>query len=120
MPLGDGRSDVLRRIEGLEGTVRMVHEWTVRFNYGRTRPWVMRHTEDREDRTDEIITAIAGPDMLVLRGARLPHAQDGHHVDEFDVVRRRDLHLLDDVVPQPRADPATAQGAAPASTRRSR
>ncbi|NUS40173.1 MAG: glycoside hydrolase family 15 protein [Terrabacter sp.] len=86
MPLGDGRSDVLRRIEGLEGTVRMVHEWTVRFNYGRTRPWVARHTDDREGRTDEIITAIAGPDMLVLRGARLPHAQDGHHVDEFDVA----------------------------------
>ena len=85
MPLGDGRSDVLRRIEGLDGTVRMVHEWTVRFNYGRTRPWVMRDTEDLGDRTDEIITAIAGPDMLVLRGARLPHAQDGHHVDEFDV-----------------------------------
>ncbi|MBC9823319.1 glycoside hydrolase family 15 protein [Terrabacter sp. MAHUQ-38] len=85
MPLGDGRSDVLRRVEGLEGTVRMVHEWTVRFNYGRTRPWVMRDTEDLEGRTDEIITAIAGPDMLVLRGARLPHAQDGHHVDEFDV-----------------------------------
>lgn len=86
MPLGDGRSDVLRRIEGLEGTVRMVHEWTVRFNYGRTRPWVARHSDDREGRTDEIITAIAGPDMLVLRGARLPHARDGHHVDEFDVM----------------------------------
>ncbi len=86
MPLGDGRSDLLRRVEGLEGTVRMVHEWTVRFDYGRTRPWVTRHTDDREDRTDEIITAIAGPDMLVLRGARLPHAQDGHHVDEFDVA----------------------------------
>ncbi|MEW1953690.1 glycoside hydrolase family 15 protein [Terrabacter sp. NPDC080008] len=86
MPLGDGRSDLLRRIEGVEGTVRMLHEWTVRFNYGRTRPWVARHTDDREDRTDEIITAIAGPDMLVLRGARLPHAQDGHHVDEFDVA----------------------------------
>ena len=86
MPLGDGRSDLLRRIEGVEGTVRMVHEWIVRFNYGRTRPWVARHTDDREDHTDEIITAIAGPDMLVLRGARLPHAQDGHHVDEFDVT----------------------------------
>ncbi len=91
MPLGDGRSDLLRRVEGLDGTVRMVHEWTVRFNYGRTRPWVMRHTEDREDHTDEIITAIAGPDMLVLRGARLPHAQNGHHVDEFDVVAGQTL-----------------------------
>ncbi|EWT01845.1 glucoamylase [Intrasporangium oryzae NRRL B-24470] len=86
MPLGDGRADILRRIEGIEGTVRMTHEWVVRFGYGRTRPWVTRHTEDREGRTDEIITAVAGPDMLVLRGARLPHAQDGHHVDEFDVA----------------------------------
>ena len=86
MPLGDGRSDLLRRIEGLEGTVRMLHEWTVRFDYGRTRPWVARHTDERIDRTDEVITAIAGPDMLVLRGARLPHAQKGHHVDEFDVT----------------------------------
>jgi GH15 family glucan-1,4-alpha-glucosidase len=85
MPLSDGRADVLRRVEGLSGTVRMTHEWVVRFGYGATRPWVTRHTEDREGRTDEIITAIAGPDMLVLRGARLPHARDGHHVDEFDV-----------------------------------
>ncbi len=91
MPLADGRSDVLRRVEGVEGTVRMVHEWTVRFNYGRTRPWVMRHHDDLEDRTDEIITAIAGPDMVVLRGARLPHAQAGHHVDEFDVVAGQTL-----------------------------
>ena len=35
---------------------------------------------------DKVITAVAGPDMLVLRGTRLPHAHDGHHVDEFDVA----------------------------------
>lgn len=85
MPLGDGRSDVLRRVEGVRGTVRMQHEWTVRFGYGATRPWISRHVEERESGVDEVITAVAGPDMLVLRGARLPHAQDGHHVDEFDV-----------------------------------
>lgn len=85
MPLGDGRSDVLRRVEGVRGTVRMQHEWTVRFGYGATRPWISRHVEERESGVDEVITAVAGPDMLVLRGARLPHAQDGHHVDEFGV-----------------------------------
>ena len=119
MPLGDGRSDLLRRIEGLEGTVRMLHEWTVRFDYGRTRPWVARHTDERIDRTDEVITAIAGPDMLVLRGARLPHAQKGHHVDEFDVTAAR---------PSPsrrRGSAATTpsrhrSGSGPASARRSR
>jgi GH15 family glucan-1,4-alpha-glucosidase len=85
MPIADGRADVLRRVEGLEGSVRMVHEWVVRFGYGQTRPWVTRRRDDREGRSDHIISAIAGPDMLVLRGQRLPHSRDGHHVDEFDV-----------------------------------
>lgn len=86
MPLGDGRADVLRRIEGVRGTVRIRHEWIVRFGYGLMRPWVSRHTEEREAGIDEVITAVAGPDMLVLRGARLPRAEDGRHVDEFDVA----------------------------------
>ncbi len=32
-----------------------------------------------------MITAVAGPDQLVLRGPRLPNADDHRHVDEFDV-----------------------------------
>jgi uncharacterized protein (TIGR03083 family) len=86
MPMADGRADVLRRVEGLEGSVRMVHEWVVRFGYGETRPWVSRRSDDREGRTDTIISAVAGPDMLVLRGQRLPRSSDGRHVDEFDVT----------------------------------
>ena len=82
MPLGDGRADVVRRVEGVRGTVRMYHEWIVRFGYGKIRPWVTRRRDD-EDR--EIISAIAGPDMVVLRGSRLPEAEDGRHVDTFDV-----------------------------------
>jgi GH15 family glucan-1,4-alpha-glucosidase len=85
MPMGDGRADVLRRIEGVSGTVRLRHEWIVRFGYGKAQPWVSRHREEREAGIDEIITAVAGPDMIVLRGARMPRAEDGRHVDEFDV-----------------------------------
>jgi GH15 family glucan-1,4-alpha-glucosidase len=81
MPVNDSRADVIRRIEGVEGTLRMAHEWAVRFDYGRVRPWV--HRERRGDR--ELIVAIAGPDKLVLRGPRMPVAVDGHHRDEFDV-----------------------------------
>ena len=84
MPVGDGRSDVIRRVEGLEGTVRMRHEWVVRFGYGKVKPWVSRSPGHRLD--TGVITAIAGPDMLVLRGDRLPQAEDGHHRDEFDVA----------------------------------
>ncbi len=32
-----------------------------------------------------MITAVAGPDRLILRGHRLPVAEDGRHVDEFEV-----------------------------------
>ena len=107
MPLGDGRADIVRRIEGVTGTVRMRNEWVVRFGYGQTRPWVTHALPntpstdlsgrpvaqaephgpaDPGESQEAVIRAVAGPDMLVLRGPRLPHPEDGHHVDEFDVV----------------------------------
>jgi len=86
MPLGDGRADVVRQIEGVTGTVRIRHEWVVRFGYGKVRPWVSRRTDAPEAGSGKLISAIAGPDMLVLRGTRLPHAVDGRHTDEFDVA----------------------------------
>ncbi len=83
MPIGDGRADIIRKVEGIDGTVRMQHDWVVRFNYGKVRPWVHRTVDPAGQ---EVIAAIAGPDMLVLRGTRLPHPEDGHHVDEFDIA----------------------------------
>ena len=85
MPLADDRADLVRRIIGVEGEVRMRHDWSVRFGYGKIRPWVSRH----QAHGIEVITAVAGPDKLVLRGSRLPVATDGHHADEF-VVRPGD------------------------------
>ena len=81
MPTGDGRADLVRRITCVSGTVRMRHDWVVRYDYGRIRPWVSRHHSHGE----ETITAVAGPDKVILRGPRLPVASDGHHRDEFDV-----------------------------------
>jgi len=86
MPIGDGRADLVRRIEGVSGTVRIRHEWVVRFAYGKVRPWVSRRADAPQFGSGEMISAIAGPDMLVLRGSRLPHAVDGRHEDEFDVA----------------------------------
>src|SRR3954464_7561259 len=40
MPVGDNRADLVRRVIGVEGTVRMQHEWVVRLGYGKIRPWV--------------------------------------------------------------------------------
>ncbi len=82
MPIDDGRADLVRRVEGVSGSVEMYHEWVVRFGYGKVRPWVTRR-KDEDGR--EVISAIAGPDMLVLRGSRLPKAVDGKHADTFEV-----------------------------------
>jgi GH15 family glucan-1,4-alpha-glucosidase len=82
MPVGDGRADLVRTVSCTEGSVRVRHEWVIRLDYGRVRPWVSRH----EVAGQTVIVATAGPDKLMLRGPRLPHAADGHHTDEFDLV----------------------------------
>ncbi|MET3960432.1 GH15 family glucan-1,4-alpha-glucosidase [Marmoricola sp. OAE513] len=82
MPVRDRRADVIRRVEGLEGTVDLCHELVIRFDYGRIRPWVRRAVTDGA----EVIVAVAGPDKLVLAGPRLPHAVDGRHQDTFTVT----------------------------------
>jgi GH15 family glucan-1,4-alpha-glucosidase len=87
MPRNDGRADLVRKLRGVRGTVRMRHEWRVRLDYGRVKPWVQRMTIDGE----KVITAIGGPDQLVLRGPRLPTAGDGTHNDEFDVAAGDEL-----------------------------
>jgi GH15 family glucan-1,4-alpha-glucosidase len=87
MPLGDGRADIVRRIVGVEGEMAIRHEWVVRFGYGKVRPWVRR----QEAHGVEVITAVAGPDRLILRGPRLPRAVDGRHADEFTVKAGEEL-----------------------------
>ncbi len=87
MPSNDGRADLIRKIAGVRGTVRMRHEWRIRLDYGLVKPWVKRMTIDGE----EVITAVGGPDQLVLCGPRLPVATDASHNDEFDVTEGDEL-----------------------------
>lgn len=91
MPIADGRADIIRTVECLRGRVTMVHQWVVRFEYGKIRPWVSHSTGHRLD--SDVITAVAGPDMLVLRGTRLPKARDGRHEDELE-MRIGDVHTF--------------------------
>lgn len=60
MPLRDGNSDIVRIVTGLRGTVDIRMDLTIRFDYGRSIPWV-RRLEDGS------LRAIAGPHMLVLQ-----------------------------------------------------
>ena len=61
MPLAEDEEhvDVLRIVRGDSGTVEMRMELVLRFDYGRTAPWVRR--------TDYGIRAVAGPDAVELR-----------------------------------------------------
>jgi GH15 family glucan-1,4-alpha-glucosidase len=101
MPVGDRRADIVRRVVGLSGRVRMRHEWRVRFGYGRVMPWVVR----RRVHGTEVITATAGPDKLVLRGSRLPTPVDGQHLDSFDVAAGEELTFAMTWVPSYRPIP---------------
>jgi GH15 family glucan-1,4-alpha-glucosidase len=87
MPIGDGRADIVRRVTGVAGSMRFRHEWVVRFGYGRIRPWVRR----QDMHGMQVVCAVAGPDRLIPRGPRLPRAEDGRHVDEFEVRAGDDL-----------------------------
>lgn len=102
MPTCDGRNDLVRRVEGIRGRVRFRHELTIRFDYGRIRPWVHR---DRTTGT-EVLVAVAGPDKLILSGPRLPRAVDGHHQDEFDVAEDDTLDFVLTWVPSHHDVPA--------------
>jgi len=81
MPIGDRRADVVRRVEGVRGRVRLRHELVIRFDYGLIKPWVHREQAYGQ----EVIVAVAGPDKLVLRSTHLPTASDGRHEDSFEV-----------------------------------
>jgi GH15 family glucan-1,4-alpha-glucosidase len=61
MPVRSQAPDLVRVVEGKRGSVRLRMELIVRFDYGSIVPWVQR--------IDGGISAIAGPDRLILRTA---------------------------------------------------
>lgn len=59
MPIRGEAPDIVRIVEGVSGRVAMSMDLVLRFDYGRTVPWVRR--------TSTGLTAIAGPDAVEVR-----------------------------------------------------
>ncbi|MNM24070.1 Trehalase [compost metagenome] len=77
MPLGETNS-VIRIVEGLSGETNFEMDLVLRFDYGRSVPWV--------EKLDPLsLSAVAGPDRLILCSTVPPHARDHHTVARFRV-----------------------------------
>jgi GH15 family glucan-1,4-alpha-glucosidase len=77
MPIREHHSDVVRVVEGLRGAVPMRMELALRFDYGRTVPWVTR--------IEDGIRAVAGPHVAMLHTSVPVHGENLTTVAEFTV-----------------------------------
>jgi GH15 family glucan-1,4-alpha-glucosidase len=75
MPPRGKAPDIVRIVEGVEGSVRMRSELVIRFDYGHVVPWV-RHVGDAR-------LAVAGPDALVFR---TPVPSRGEHMQTVSEI----------------------------------
>jgi GH15 family glucan-1,4-alpha-glucosidase len=78
MPPRGEAPDIVRIVEGLDGKVPMRSELVVRFDYGKTVPWVRT--------IDEAQVAIAGPDALCFRTPVEVHGEEMTSVSEFTLA----------------------------------
>lgn len=77
MPLDEVNS-VVRIVEGLAGETHFEMDLVMRFDYGRSVPWV--------EKLDPLtLSAVAGPDRLLLTSSVASHGLDHHTVARFRV-----------------------------------
>jgi len=87
MPLRNRNPHVVRVVRGTHGQVDMHMELVLRFDYGRTVPWVTRLDEGS-------LRAIAGPDMVVLRTPVQLRGEDLKTVSDFNVGAGQSLAFV--------------------------
>ena len=106
MPPRGKDSDVVRIVRGDRGQVRLRTELVLRFDYGRTVPWVSRQS-------DGALCYIAGPDMVLLHTPVTLDGEQMRTIGEFDVSAGQTVPFVlthgASHLPQPAsADPDTA------------
>jgi GH15 family glucan-1,4-alpha-glucosidase len=79
MPIRGGNAHLVRIVRGIRGNVPMCMEMALRFDYGRSVPWVTRIEDDA-------LRAIAGPDMTVLRTSAPLRGENLKTLSEFTVA----------------------------------
>ena len=77
MPPRGQAPDIVRIVEGLRGEVEMSSELVIRFDYGKTIPWVRRIDDGR--------IAVAGPDGLCFRTPVEHRGENMRTIGEFTV-----------------------------------
>jgi len=77
MPPRGREPDLVRVVRGVRGQVDMRMHLTLRFDYGRTVPWVRR--------TDDGIVAVAGPDAVLLHAGVPTRGEDMATLCDFTV-----------------------------------
>ena len=87
MPVGTDQPMLVRRVAGLDGTVRMRCELALRFDFGLLQPRMRRH--------DDALVAIAGPDLVAVRAPiALEPDDDGAMTAEFEVAAGQELAFV--------------------------
>ncbi|MGA3048389.1 MAG: glycoside hydrolase family 15 protein [Terracidiphilus sp.] len=79
MPVRQRDSHIVRIVQGIRGKVAVRMEMALRFDYGRTVPWVTRIKGG--------ICAVAGPNLAVLRASVPMHGENLKTVADFTVSR---------------------------------
>ncbi|MGC2496805.1 MAG: glycoside hydrolase family 15 protein [Acidobacteriaceae bacterium] len=77
MPIRERNSDVVRIVEGIRGKMDLCMKLSLRFDYGRTIPWV--------NAIEDGIRAVAGPNLTVLHASVPVHGEDMQTVADFTV-----------------------------------
>ena len=103
MVRGEGSSDLVRLVRGLQGAVSMRMELIVRFGYGAIVPWVSRQEDGR-------LQFIAGPDRLLLDTATPTRGEDFRTIGEFTVGAGQEVSFVLNWSPSYRAPPAPLSG----------
>lgn len=77
MPVRERHSDIVRVIEGLRGKLALRMELVLRFDYGRTVPWVTAVKDG--------VRAVAGPNLVMFHSSVPVHGENLKTVADFTV-----------------------------------